>query len=153
MLDIVWNQFDVSDMANHFASSYWSHLEGVNGHHLVTLTGIVKCGDNDFIGYDSGQWTTKTLGLTLRFPLKCPPNQHFHIDTYTPFMTITGIDKGGDEHNGGWVVNDFDFGWPGESLDIYDQVNIRATIRNRGDEFRIFRLSYSVTVVGRFENN
>jgi hypothetical protein len=133
------------DVALHFASRYWVYTPAANDKHLVTLTGSTKL---NFQGQDSANWRDARLRLHLNFPDICPPNKWFKIEHWAPFFTINAIDKGGDNHNGGWGV--FDFGMELAGGKIHKQVEIWATLRVRGEDFTISRVGYSLTISGVF---
>lgn len=133
--------------ALYFASPHWVYVPVAADRHLVTLTGVVKL---DFQGKNSADWHSDLLRLHLNFPDICPPDKWFGIETCAPFFTISGVTKGGDNHNGGWAVDDFGVDWGPYDRKIRTQVVIWANIRVRGFQFSLFRIGYTLTVSGIF---
>lgn len=144
MQDIgIWNE--IQDGPLHFESSHFVHFPGADGRHLVTLTGLAK---GEECGVDSETWTERRVHLMLRFPDICPPGKVFHVEKWAPFATISGIDKGGDNHNGGWAVDGF--GLDPLNHDIATGIQVFVDFRVRGALFRLFQIGYSLTLAGRF---
>jgi hypothetical protein len=120
--------------------------------YLVTLTGtanigfpIVPPGVPDNYNYDD--WIHGLLNLKLPFPnLICPPGECFQIEQTVPFFSICGLEKGGDNHNGGWALNDFKASGSGEK--IMDEISMSASIYVRGSQFSLFRVSFSLNARG-----
>jgi hypothetical protein len=141
-----------NDFALYFASPHRLHMPGANDRHLVTLTGACKY---PFEGSNSEEWSDSTLHLHLIFPDIIPEKKWFKLENWAPFVTISGIDKGGDNHNGGWAVYDFGldpgyttikpFKMPQGRIGL---VSIWATVRVRGGLFDLFRIGYTLTVTG-----
>ena len=138
-------QSNPDHQALYFDSPHWVYVPVASDRHLVTLTGVVKL---DFNG-NSADWYSENLRLHLNFPDICPPNKWFGIETCAPFFTISGIDKGGDNHNGGWAVDGFGVDW-GPWRKIKSEVIIWTNIRVRGELFGLFRIGYTLTVSGIF---
>jgi hypothetical protein len=147
MEELLFFQTDPQDEALHFTSPHWVSTPAPYDRHLVTITGAAKL---DFRGENSAEWRASRLRLVLRFPDICPPNKWFQIEHWAPFVTISGIDKGGDNHNGGWAVDDFGLEMWGSGGKIREAVGIWANIRVRGSEFCVFRVGYTLTVSGVF---
>jgi hypothetical protein len=129
----------------YFASPHWVHAEATDGRQLVTITGITKL---DFAGEDSAQWHREQLRLHLNFPPILPAGMWFRIEHWAPFVTISGVDKRGNNHNGGWAIDEF--GLVDPHVLIPGVITIWANIRVRGDEFFLFRIGYTLTVSGIF---
>lgn len=140
-------QNDPEHEALYFDSPHWVYVPVAGDRHLVTITGVVKL---DFQGENSADWHSDHLRLHLNFPNICPPGQWFGIETCAPFVTISGINKGGDNHDGGWAVDDFGVDWGPYDRKITGSVVIWANIRVRGYQFSLFRIGYTLTVSGIF---
>ena len=93
------------------------------------------------------------LTLILRFPELTPPlapQQAFWIEHWAPFFTISAINKGPDNHYGGWGVDEFGLAKEYiEARKIADSVGIWATFWVRGRDFITYRLGYSLTLIGK----
>ena len=98
----------------------------------------------------------------LRILVRLPAEHYYSTDTQTlnveeavPYVGISGIEKGPDNHYGGWVVWNFgadplvrsyDRGSPSKPS---DQIPIWVHMGIKGDLFQIVRVGYSLTVAGR----
>ena len=154
-MEIYLSQTNPQQLEENFTAPHWTYtpvlafddkVQSIGIYRgLVTLTGAVKL---DFTGV-TADWKDAKLILELLFPNISPPKKRFQIVTWAPFATISGIDKGGDNHDGGWAIDDFDLYEP-ELRDVFGSIKIWTTIRVRGSLFTIFRVGYSVTLSGLF---
>lgn len=142
-------QNDPEHAALYFSSPHWVYVPVAADRHLVTITGAVKL---DFQGENSQNWRSEQLRVHLNFPNIIPPNKWYKIETCAPLFTLNAIDKGGDNHNGGWEVDSFWVDWGQGPLErmVKNMVTICSEIRVRGNLFSIFRIGYSLTVSGIF---
>jgi hypothetical protein len=138
-------QADPDHQQRFFASPHWVHTEVANGRQLVTITGIAKL---EFFGEDSAQWRREQLRLHLNFPPIFPAGMWFRVEHWAPFVTISGVHTGGDNHNGGWAIDEF--GLVDPPVLIAGVITIWANIRVRGAGFSLFRVGYTLTVSGVF---
>jgi hypothetical protein len=173
MAEIHLFQNDETQKALYFEPSYYAHLLANNDRHFVTITGSAKYqfeGKSTVVDVAPGHqwsgipeglltpyypWIDTTLYLHLIFPDIIPEKKWFKLENWAPFVTISGIDKGGDNHNGGWAVYDFGldpgyttikpFKMPQGRIGL---VSIWATVRVRGGLFDLFRIGYTLTVTG-----
>jgi hypothetical protein len=127
-------------------------------------------GDGDrLVNLFTGQ-TPDWGGGVLHIHLSLPPFYHpelspivgtqgpYRADSVTPLITINEVDKGGDNHYGGWQV--YHFGvvdWPLNPLKPGTTINPRvqcqqielyAHILIKGSLFRMLRVGYSVMIAG-----
>lgn len=72
----------------------------------------------------------------------------------TPFVTINGVDKGPDNHNGGWQLYNFGVEKDAELFSgghdnlLHDVYSIWAHFGLRGTLFRLARVGFTLTVTG-----
>ena len=87
-------------------------------------------------------------------PIYSPRTQTFHVEFAAPFVTFNGIQKGGDNHYGGWAIWNFGVdslvqdrhdrhGLPNDQIPIWVHYGIKGLL------FQVVRVAYSLTVAGR----
>jgi hypothetical protein len=138
-------QADPEHNQRYFASPHWVHTEAANSRQLVTITGIAKL---EFFGEDREQWRREQLRLHLNFPPILPVGKWFGIEHWAPFVTITGVDNDGDNHSGGWAIDEY--GLVDPHVPVPGVITIWANIRVRGGRFALFRVGYTLIVSGVF---
>lgn len=136
----------IPNEADKYISHHWVEARLPNNRHLVHFTGIVI---PHVYGAPDMSLTEGPLTLTLSFPALTPAlarEQAFWIEYWSPFFTISAIHKGGDNHYGGWGVDEF--GVDVRNRKVTDHVIMWARYWVRGHEFVTFRFGYSLTLVG-----
>jgi hypothetical protein len=88
--------------------------------------------------------------LHLDFSQICSPDQWFGVENWAPFITISGVDIGGDNQYGGCAIDAFGLEWKPYDRKIHEMINMWANLRVRGAGFSLFKISYSLTVSGLF---
>jgi hypothetical protein len=105
--------------------------------------------------YYKDAWLRIYLRLPSEYPFYSPQTHTFHVEEAAPFVSINGIEKGPDNHYGGWVI--WNFGVDplvqgndrGPELKPNEQIAIWAHIAVKGELFQVVRVGYSLTVAGR----
>jgi len=107
-------------------------------------------------------YTDAWLRICVRLPdfyLYSPEHQTFHVEEVAPFVSVNGIEKGPDNHCGGWVI--WNFGCDplvqGNDRPLpnvpegrrNEQIAVWVHMGIKGVGFQVMRVGYSLTVAGR----
>ena len=132
-----------------FASSHWLHLEGADGVHLITLTGVVKVdleAEHGLFVKEKSSWVLEDLRLEIALPREVvSAEQAFRVIRSAPLITLNGI---GGVSTVGWSVDEFS--GPSDTL-LTDSVPLTATIGVYSSGEVLHRIAYSVSLTGRVE--
>lgn len=139
-------QSNPNHWAMNFTSHHFVHTPLPGDKHLFEFTGAVKLDWEP----QSQNWQYEQLRLHVNFPNVFPQGKWYQIEQWAPFFTLNGVDKGGDNHNGGWAIDDFGVDGGSFGGKVAGSVTIWANIRARGVKFSIFGIGYTLTLIGEF---
>ena len=132
-----------------FGSIHWAHLEGADGVHLITLTGVVKVdleAEHGLFVKEKASWILEDLSLEIALPRAVvAADQAFRVIRSAPLITLNGI---GGVSTVGWSVHEFS--GPSDTL-LTDSVPLTATIGVFSSGEVLHRIAYSVSLTGRLE--
>lgn len=147
-MPLTFSQLD-HDSRDRFASSHWVHLEGVNGTHLLALSGVVEVdleAQHGLFVKERAEWVLEDLNLELALPREVvPADQALRLDRSAPLITLNGL---GGVSTVGWSVHEFS--GPRDTL-LTDSVPIAAVIGVYSTGEVLHRIGYSVSLTGRLE--
>jgi hypothetical protein len=111
---------------------------------------------NHFTGRSSNYqdaWLGILVALPNWYPFYSPGTQTFQVESSAPFVWLDGVQKGGDNHYGGWSIWNFGVGEllrtkdrdgkPNECMETWAHIGIK------GENFQVVRVGYGLTVAGR----
>jgi hypothetical protein len=148
---------------------YWTNFKIVGDpnipeKYVFVVNGSANLVDNvdpqvyaTFVG-NGPNWKHAWLHIHLSLPNTYyyhPMNKTWNHESMTPFVTINGVEKGGDNHYGGWQLFNFGVDYNpdilvqgGHDPEQHNIYAIWAHFGLKGDLFRLDRVGFTLTVTG-----
>lgn len=147
-MPIAFSQLD-HDNRDRFSSVHWTHLEGVGGIHMLTLTGAVEVdleAQHGMLVKERAEWVLEDLKLEIALPRAVvAADQAFRVSRSAPLVTLNGL---GGVSTVGWSVHEFS--GPREAL-LTDSVPLTAVIGVFSTGEVLHRIGFSITLTGTIE--
>jgi hypothetical protein len=136
-----------------FACAHHLHLEGVNGLHMLTFSGVVIVNlEAEKLPREQRKddgWLYEDLRLELALPEDVvPAGKVLVIDQCAPFLTVNAV---GGISTVGWAVDEFS--GPRKDDALSESVAIKAVLGVYATGEVLHRIGYSVSVTGRIEGS
>jgi len=132
-----------------FSSSHWTHLEGVGGVHMLTLSGVVQVdleAGHGLMVKERAEWVLEDLRLELALPRAVvPADQALRVARSAPLVTLNGL---GGVSTVGWSVHEFS---GPRSLLLTESVPLTAVLGVFSTGEVLHRIGYSITLTGTLE--
>lgn len=126
-----------------FVSKHWLHTKTVDDKEFVNLSGIAM-----LHWKGTGQtWNRNRLLLVVDLPHIIPAGKLLKIEQWTPFITLNAIYNKNHAVNAGWAVDEF---WGPGAVETSNYIHLWATIAIRDIDGYLYRVAYSLSLVGRF---
>jgi hypothetical protein len=163
---------NASDYATYFGPyTYWTNFRTQDNKLVFIVQGSVNLIDDPappavpipttvrdrFVGL-SAQPRDAWLHIHLSLPnvpgIYSPPGLKWQHEAATPFVTINGVNKEGDNHDGGWQVynfgveKDIELYSGGHDSSLHDVYAIWSHWGLRGAAFRLTRVGFTLTLTG-----
>jgi hypothetical protein len=145
---IAFSQLD-HNSRERFSSMHWTHLEGVGGSHMLTLSGVVEVdleAGHGLLVKERSEWVLEDLKLEIALPRAVVgADQAFRVTRSAPLVTLNGL---GGVSTVGWSVHEFH--GPLEEL-LTDSVPITAVIAVFSTGEVLHRIGFTITLTGTIE--
>ncbi len=137
-----------NDLANpeKFVSKHHVHFASADGYEVFTLSGVAIF---DWKTNTGAHWSSEDVEFDIGVP-GVPADKGLQVHMWAPFVALSSISNDKSAVNAGWAVDNFHLVHGPRPFYTGNRVTIGAKIAGRDSDGHILRLSFMVTLKGRF---